>query len=72
MLPDFNKNLVTIVLTVICIYAMTRGLDNMAENCIIIIASLATGERVASSIGGKKNEITKKAKRVSKKSSQAD
>lgn len=65
MLPDFNKNLVTIVLTVICIYAMTRGLDNMAENCIIIIASLATGERVTNSIGVKKN--AKKAKRVSSK-----
>ena len=42
---DFeNVDLAILALTTICVYAMFKGMDNVVENCILVIASLATGK----------------------------
>jgi len=47
-MPDFdNVDLAIIAIAIICIYAMYKGgMENIIENCILVIASLATGKAI--------------------------
>jgi len=46
-MPDFdNIDLAIFAMTVICIIALFKGLDNVVENCVLVIASLATGREI--------------------------
>ena len=47
MTPDFDDvDLAIIAATIICIIAIFKGYDNIVENCVLVIASLATGEKI--------------------------
>lgn len=46
-MPDFdNVDLAIIAIAIICLFAMYKGMENTVENCILVIASLATGKAI--------------------------